>query len=721
VSCGVGALRGQYITVASATEYGVTLCGVKAYEGRLAAPQVQRNSVIAGIHVAQNVPLATLVPLLDARLRMLCPSEARVACCGTGQCPKTCVGQEHLCNAKPNAGTSAASVDHPSQPLAGCVRANAGAAAPFGGTLYASAGGAATPIAAGAIATLAGMLCPPPLLKCSGTPLPIARYPSSLTWMGMYTCGSTLPPAAGGGDDGGCSWEARPGKLTGTIAEPGFNVSSPLSLDQAAMACPRDKRCMGITCTSTGSCWLRPSRDVQESSVGEVSYTPTSGCIAWFNCTQSGTCGAPREWHAATGGQLFTGDPQTILFSGGVALGAAQGQDDVRAVDAGASCTGLKSGVSPAAPLGPGAEPGSSAQGEMLWKSPGVFKLCYRASRGPWVHVGSTFVVRPPVALASELSSALSLYSTKPEANLTLATWGDAEERAFQRAVVKLLQGTLSIEAPQVVVKGIQNGTAGWLTVEFALRLAGYDALLGLTALEALQYESQALAPLFWKELGFTGASNHGWLLALVIDGSNTQLWKYDSPVWASSELFEDGLNRKTAAFNTPSNGLKADFEISGRAAGSIHAAHNLGLSLQQIFASGTYQATTVPVQNWRDGLGAGVVGWQAGCNRQGFNVDGIGNMGPIRFGNAMNQAAERNCGSSDSIFGIGLSSSAGASISAGAHCRCCQDGGQCKTTPVTAKVYIWADGVKSAAPSMGCKEAGLPLDTQGTRWCPAQ
>jgi hypothetical protein len=111
-----------------------------------------------------------------------------------------------------------------------------------------------------------------------------------------------------------------------------------------------------------------------------------------------------------------------------------------------------------------------------------------------------------------------------------------------------------------------------------------------------------------------------GWKKAMVIDGTNQSMWHYDSPHWTSAELLDDGVNKKTGYFNRGSNRIKVEMHYGGSVR-SVVWSHNLGKSLQQIFASDEFVASDIPEKDWHDLLGEGVAGVDTEWAVQGFNA----------------------------------------------------------------------------------------------------
>jgi hypothetical protein len=97
-------------------------------------------------------------------------------------------------------------------------------------------------------------------------------------------------------------------------------------------------------------------------------------------------------------------------------------------------------------------------------------------------------------------------------------------------------------------------------------------------------------------------------------------MWHYDSPHWTSAELLDDGVNKKTEHFNRRANRIKVEMHYGGSVR-SVAWSHNLGKSLQQIFAADEFVASDIPEQDWHDLLGEGVAGVDTAWAVQGFNA----------------------------------------------------------------------------------------------------
>ena len=95
-----------------------------------------------------------------------------------------------------------------------------------------------------------------------------------------------------------------------------------------------------------------------------------------------------------------------------------------------------------------------------------------------------------------------------------------------------------------------------------------------------------------FNALAFTpcDADELSWHVAAVIDG-NKSTWNYDSALWTDTSTFDDGNEKKTEAFNDAvSDQIRVKFEGLDDRAGCVREftyAHNLGLSLREIFAGG--------------------------------------------------------------------------------------------------------------------------------------
>jgi hypothetical protein len=106
----------------------------------------------------------------------------------------------------------------------------------------------------------------------------------------------------------------------------------------------------------------------------------------------------------------------------------------------------------------------------------------------------------------------------------------------------------------------------------------------------------------------------------MVIDGTNQSMWHYDSPHWTLAELLDDGINKKTEYFNRGANRIKVEMHYGGSVR-SVVWSHNLGKSLQQIFAADEFVASDIPEKDWHDLLGEGVAGVDTEWAVQGFNA----------------------------------------------------------------------------------------------------
>ena len=77
---------------------------------------------------------------------------------------------------------------------------------------------------------------------------------------------------------GGCTWSQADNKFRGSYAG---GDSRSFTLADAKQACI-DKGsgvCTGVTCASGGSCTLRASADLGDSTTGETTYSPNSACF----------------------------------------------------------------------------------------------------------------------------------------------------------------------------------------------------------------------------------------------------------------------------------------------------------------------------------------------------------------------------------------------------------------------------------------------------------
>jgi hypothetical protein len=137
-------------------------------------------------------------------------------------------------------------------------------------------------------------------------------------------------------------------------------------------------------------------------------------------------------------------------------------------------------------------------------------------------------------------------------------------------------------------------------------------------------------------------------------------MWQYESPHWTSPALLDDGINKKSEYFNRAANRIKVEVHYEGGVR-SVVWSHGLGKSLQQIFSSGEFMASEVPLEDWHGILGDGVAGRDRLCNVQGFNIH-LGTKGyglpakniAARFGLLMSQA-ENVCFDPHSMIGVGL------------------------------------------------------------------
>jgi hypothetical protein len=130
-------------------------------------------------------------------------------------------------------------------------------------------------------------------------------------------------------------------------------------------------------------------------------------------------------------------------------------------------------------------------------------------------------------------------------------------------------------------------------------------------------------------EFNSPAGSSAGWKKAMVIDGTNQSMWHYDSPHWTSAELLDDGVNKKTEYFNREANRIKVEMHYGGSVRAVVWA-HNLGKSLQQIFASDKFVASDIPEKDWHDLLGEGVAAVDTEWAVQGFNARYLTYMWPL-------------------------------------------------------------------------------------------
>jgi hypothetical protein len=121
-------------------------------------------------------------------------------------------------------------------------------------------------------------------------------------------------------------------------------------------------------------------------------------------------------------------------------------------------------------------------------------------------------------------------------------------------------------------------------------------------------------------EFNTPAATPAGWQEAMVMDSTDQSMWHYDSPFWTSPELLDDGVNKKTKYFNRGANRIKVEMHYGGSVR-SVVWSHNLGMSLQQIFAADKFVASDIPEKDWHGILGDGVAGVDTEWAVQGFNA----------------------------------------------------------------------------------------------------
>jgi hypothetical protein len=206
-----------------------------------------------------------------------------------------------------------------------------------------------------------------------------------------------------------------------------------------------------------------------------------------------------------------------------------------------------------------------------------------------------------------------------------------------------------------------------------------------------VEFNSPAGSPAEWKE-------------AMVIDGTNQSMWHYDSPHWTSAGLLDDGINKKTDYFNRGANRIKVEMHCGGSVR-SVVWAHNLGKSLQQIFASDEFVASDIPEKDWHDLLGEGVAGVDTEWNVQGFNAQYVTNPYPLgeklgaRLGIYMSSLKYPT---PNAMIGVGLqaleryisedSNRADLAPAAGAHCGYTGEGVKDCTSHTATKVVVYVD-----------------------------
>jgi hypothetical protein len=85
----------------------------------------------------------------------------------------------------------------------------------------------------------------------------------------------------------------------------------------------------------------------------------------------------------------------------------------------------------------------------------------------------------------------------------------------------------------------------------------------------------------------------HAYQLAMELDGNDIEKWNYDSSLWTSTELLDDGANKKTVYFNKKYNKVRVDILLETGEHNSMEWTHNLDMSLQEIFTSGAFHPAT--------------------------------------------------------------------------------------------------------------------------------
>eukprot|EP00946_MAST-07B_sp_MAST-7B-sp1_P003443 g3443.t1 len=189
----------------------------------------------------------------------------------------------------------------------------------------------------------------------------------------------------------------------------------------------------------------------------------------------------------------------------------------------------------------------------------------------------------------------------------------------------------------------------------------------------------------------------NGWHVAAVIDGSKST-WNYDSNLWTGTSTFDDGNERKTQAFNhLMSDRIRVKFEGLDDRVDCVQEfmyAHNLSLSLREIFAGGAKEGLSPGRQTWIN-MGCGDFATQSYCNSHGFNV--VTQHAKSRFGILFNN--EQHCQSPDAGIGFGIQHTnpnlgsgtyyGTVSLSAGGSYGCCSNGGIHEKQPVRAIISV--------------------------------
>jgi hypothetical protein len=218
------------------------------------------------------------------------------------------------------------------------------------------------------------------------------------------------------------------------------------------------------------------------------------------------------------------------------------------------------------------------------------------------------------------------------------------------------------------IIKSVRSDEDGSLTVEF---------------------NTPAGTPVAWQE-------------AMVMDGTNQSMWHYDSVHWTSAELLDDGVNKKSEYFNRVANQIKVEVHYGGSVR-SVVWSHNLGKSLQQIFALDEFVASDIPEKDWHDVLGEGVAGADTEWVLQGFNARYITYHYPLgeklgmRLGIYMSSLIFPT---PNAMIGVGLQAletymsgdadRADLAPAAGAHCAY-SSSGDC-TSHTATKVVVYVD-----------------------------
>merc|ERR1719271_1132174 len=168
--------------------------------------------------------------------------------------------------------------------------------------------------------------------------------------------------------------------------------------------------------------------------------------------------------------------------------------------------------------------------------------------------------------------------------------------------------------------------------------------------------------------------------LAMIIGASDHQFWYADSK-WSTSDLFDNGSSKKTAAFNMKSDCITIKDTSSGN---EIHWEHGLDSSPKDL-VNGHHIDSGIALGTWQNWI-PGAAG-QHHCNRQGFQARDDSSWRPVRFGLVMNQ--ENNCGTPDTSIGIGLNTG----CCAGSECGCCNNFGSCTNNCREVEVYVCGKG----------------------------